>query len=99
MRETVLTTLLYKYNPYARFVVVLYIVGMLLLCMFICDIIPLYIIWTALCVWSIPLIYAGISKKSVFNFRAIDNRLLTLSSSFIKVGKERYPIQRSESVV
>ncbi|AEW03272.1 hypothetical protein A4D02_04470 [Niastella koreensis] len=93
MQETVLSTLIYKYNPYARFLVVLYIVSMLVLCLFICDIIPLYIMWTALCIWAIPLVYAGISKKTVFNFRCIDSRLLTLSPSAIKVGKERYPVK------
>lgn len=93
MRETVLTTLIYKYNPYARFLVVLYIVSMLIICLFTCDIIPLYIIWTALCIWAIPLVYAGISKKTVFNFRSLDSRLLTLSTSSIKVGKEQYPVK------
>jgi hypothetical protein len=52
----------------------------------------MYIIWLALCIWAIPLVYAAISKKTVFNFRALDNRLLTLSSSSIKIGKEKYPI-------
>jgi len=93
MQETVLSTLIYKYNPYARFLVVLYIVSMLLLCLFTCDIIPLYIIWTALCIWAIPLVYAGISKKTVFNFRSLDSRLLTLSNSVIKIGAERYPVK------
>jgi hypothetical protein len=93
MRETVLSTLIYKYNPYARFLLVLYIVSILLLCLFTCDIIPMYIIWTALCIWAIPLVYAGISKKTVFNFRSLDSRLLTLSPSFIKVGKAQYPVK------
>lgn len=93
MQGAVLSTLIYKYNPHARFLVVLYIVSMLLVCLFACDIIPMYIIWTALCIWAIPLVYAGISKKTVFNFRALDNRMLTLSSSFIKIGREQYPIK------
>jgi hypothetical protein len=93
MQETVLSTLIYKYNPYARFLVVLYIVSMLLVCLFICDIIPMYIIWMALCIWAIPLVYAGISKKTVFNFRALDSRPLILSTSFIKVGKEQYHVK------
>jgi hypothetical protein len=92
MQETVLTTLLYKYNPYARFIVVLYTVCIFLICLFACDKIPMYIIWLTLCIWAIPLVYGAISKKSVFNFRALDNRMLTLSSSNIKVGKEKYPI-------
>ena len=37
--------------------------------------------------------YAAVSKKTVFNFRALDSRFLTLSPSFIKVGKQKYPIQ------
>jgi hypothetical protein len=93
MQETVLSTLIYKYNPYARFLLVLYTVSMLLVCLFICDIIPMYIIWMALCIWAIPLVYAGISKKTVFNFRSLDSRLLTLSTSFIKVGIEQYPVK------
>ena len=93
MRETVLTTLLYKYNPYARFVTVLYIVSIFLICLFLCDVIPMYILWLTLCIWAMPLVYAGISKKTIFNFRALDDRLLTLSSSFIKVGREKYPIK------
>ena len=93
MQGIVLRTLIYKYNPYARFLAVLYIVSMLLIFLFTCDIIPMYILWTALCIWAIPLVYAGISKKTVFNFRSLDSRLLTLSPSFIKVGKEQYPIQ------
>jgi hypothetical protein len=38
-------------------------------------------------------VYAGISKKTVFNFRSLDSRLLTLSTSCIKVGKEQYPVK------
>jgi hypothetical protein len=53
----------------------------------------MYVIWLALCLWAIPLVYAAVSKKTVFNFRALDSRLLTLSPSFIKVGKQQYPIQ------
>ena len=93
MQETVLSTLIYKYNPYARFFMVLYIVSMLVLCLFISEIIPMYIIWTALCIWALPLVYAGISKKTVFNFRSLDSRLLTLSTSVIKVGQEQYPVK------
>lgn len=93
MQGPVLSTLVYKYNPYARFLVVLYLVSMLLVCLFIGDKIPPYILWTALCIWALPLVYAGISKKTVFNFRSLDSRLLTLSTAFIKVGKERYPVQ------
>src|SRR3954471_21763262 len=93
MRETVLTTLLFKYNPYARFVTVLYIVSIFLICLFLCDIIPMYIIWLTLCIWAIPLVYGAISKKTIFNFRALDSRQLTLSSSYIKIGGEKYPIK------
>ncbi len=93
MRETELTTLIYKYNPYARFLVVLYILCMFFLCMFLSDWLPMYVIWTALCIWAMPLVYAAISKKTVFNFRALDNRLLTLSPSFIRLGREYYPIK------
>jgi hypothetical protein len=91
MQETVLTTLIYKYNPYARFWVVLYIVSFFLISVFTFDQLPMYIVSLALCIWSMPLVYAGISKKTVFNFRALDSRLLTLSQSFIKVGGKRYP--------
>jgi len=93
MQETVLTTLIYKYNPYARFWVVLYILSIFLICVFLCDKIPMYIVWLVLCIWAIPLVYAGISKTTAFNFRALDRRLLTLTSAYIKVGKERYPIK------
>src|SRR4051812_44457891 len=93
MQQTVLSTLIYKYNPYARFLVVLYIVSMLLIFVFACEMIPMYIIWMALCTWAIPLVYAGISKKTVFNFRSIDKRLLILSPRFIKIGKEQYPVK------
>lgn len=93
MRDTELTTLIYKYNPYARFLVVLYIISMFLLCLFTSDWLPMYIIWLALCLWAIPLVYAAVSKKTVFNFRALDSCFLTLSPSFIKVGKQKYPIQ------
>jgi hypothetical protein len=92
MRETELTTLIYKYNPYARFFVVLYILGTYFICLFTRDLLPMYMIWMALCIWTIPLVYAGISKKTVFNFRALDTRQLTFSPSFIKVGKQQYPI-------
>ncbi|HEX6427778.1 MAG TPA: hypothetical protein VF008_08840 [Niastella sp.] len=92
MRETELTTLIYKYNPYARFFVVLYILSTYFICLFTRDLLPMYIIWLALCIWTIPLVYAGISKKTVFNFRALDTRQLTMSASYIKVGKEKYPI-------
>ena len=93
MRETELTTLIYKYNPYARFLVVLYIISMFFICLFTSDWLPMYIIWLALCLWAIPLVYAAVSKKTVFNFRALDSRFLTLSQSFIKVGKQQFPIQ------
>jgi hypothetical protein len=93
MRETELTTLIYKYNPYARFLVVLYIISMFFLCLFTSDWLPMYIIWLALCLWAIPLVYAAVSKKTVFNFRALDSRFLTLSAAFIKVGKQKFPIQ------
>lgn len=93
MRETELTTLIYKYNPYARFLVVLYIISMFFICVFASEWLPMYIIWLALCFWAIPLVYAAVSKKTVFNFRALDSRFLTLSSSFIKVGKQKYLIQ------
>jgi hypothetical protein len=92
MRETELTTLIYKYNPYARFLVVLYIISMFFICLFTSDWLPMYIIWLALCLWAIPLVYAAVSKKTVFNFRALDSRFLTLSQSFIKVGKQKFPI-------
>lgn len=92
MRETELTTLIYKYNPYARFLLVLYVISMFFICVLISDWLPLYVIWLALCLWAIPLVYAAVSKKTVFNFRALDSRLLTLSQSFIKVGKQQYPI-------
>lgn len=93
MQETVLTTLLYKYNPYARFLLFLYVISIFLLCLFVCDKIPMYIIWLALCVSAMPLIYGAISKKSVFNFRAWDSRMLTLSPSFIRVGINKYDIR------
>lgn len=93
MRETELTTLIYKYNPYARFLLVLYIISMFFICLFTSDWLPMYVIWLALCLWAIPLVYAAVSKKTVFNFRALDSRFLTLSQSFIKVGKQKFPIQ------
>jgi hypothetical protein len=93
MRETELTTLIYKYNPYARFLVVLYIISMFFICLLTSDWLPMYVIWLALCLWAIPLVYAAVSKKTVFNFRALDSRFLTLAPSFIKVGKQKYPIQ------
>lgn len=92
MRETELTTLIYKYNPYARFLVVLYIISMFFICLLISDWLPMYVIWMALCLWAIPLVYAAVSKKTVFNFRALDSRLLTLSQLFIKAGRQRFPI-------
>jgi hypothetical protein len=93
MRETELTTLIYKYNPYARFLMVLYMLGIFFICLFISDWLPSYIIWMVLCIWAIPLVYAAVSKKTAFNFRALDNRLLTLSPAFIKLGSAFYPIQ------
>lgn len=93
MRETELTTLIYKYNPYARFLVVLYIISMFFICLFTSNWLPMYVIWLALCLWAIPLVYAAVSKKTVFNFRALDSRFLTLAPSFIKVGKQKYPVQ------
>jgi hypothetical protein len=66
---------------------------MFFICLFTSDWLPMYIIWLALCLWAIPLVYAAVSKKTVFNFRALDSRFLTLSQSFIKVGKQQYPIQ------
>lgn len=93
MRETELTTLIYKYNPYARFLVVLYIISMFFICLFTSNWLPMYIIWLALCLWAIPLVYAAVSKKTVFNFRALDSRFLTLAPSFIKVGKQKFPVQ------
>jgi hypothetical protein len=93
MRETELTTLIYKYNPYARFLVVLYILSIFFICLFTSDWLPSYVIWMVLCIWAIPLVYAAVSKKTAFNFRALDSRLLTLSPSFIKVGREYYPIK------
>ncbi|OQP61031.1 hypothetical protein A3860_04745 [Niastella vici] len=93
MQETVLTTLIYKYNPYARFWIVLYILSIFLMCVLLCDQIPMYIIWLVLCIWAIPLVYAGISKMTVFNFRALDRRLLTLTSTYIRVGREKYSIK------
>jgi hypothetical protein len=92
MRENELTTLIYKYNPYARFFVVLYVLSIFFICLFTSDLLPMYIIWLALCLWAIPLVYAAISKKTVFNFRALDSRLLTFTPSFIKVGKQQFPI-------
>jgi hypothetical protein len=37
-----------------------------------------------------PLLYGAISKKTVFNFRAWDNRLLTLSPVRIWIGKQSF---------
>jgi hypothetical protein len=68
-------------------------VSIFLFCLFVADKIPMYIVWLALCLWAIPLVYAGVSKKTVFNFRSLDSRLLTLSSSAIRVGRERFPIR------
>jgi hypothetical protein len=93
MQEPVLTTLIYKYNPYARFWMVLYIVSFFLIGVFVFDQLPMYIVSLVVCIWSMPLVYAGISKRTAFNFRALDSRLLTLSQSYIKVGKKRYPTQ------
>jgi hypothetical protein len=93
MQETVLTTLFYKYNPYARFMFFLYVLSIFLLCLFVCDKIPIYIIWLVLCISAMPLVYGAISKKSIFNFRAWDSRMLTLSPSYIRVGTDKYHIQ------
>jgi len=93
MREPELTTLIYKYNPYARLFLVLYVISMFFICVFTSNWLPMYVIWLALCVWAIPLVYAAVSKKTVFNFRALDSRLFTLSPSLIQLGKERYPIE------
>ena len=93
MRETVLTTLLYKYNPYARFIIFLYISAFFLFCLFAFDHIPMYVIWLIVGMGAIPLVYAAISKKTAFNFRAWDNRLLSLSPSCIRIGKDRYDIR------
>jgi hypothetical protein len=92
MRETILTTLLYKYNPYARFVFFLYASSILVLYLFTCDKVAPYLINLGLCVMLLPLVYGAISKKSVFNFRAWDSRLLTLTSSYIQIGKQRFQI-------
>jgi hypothetical protein len=92
MRDTILTTLLYKYNPYARFIFFLYIISIFLLCLFVCDKIPMYIVWLLLCIAFMPLVYGAISKKSIFNFRSWDNRLLTFSPSFIRIGNQKYDI-------
>jgi hypothetical protein len=70
----------------------LYILGTYFICLFTSDLLPMYIIWMGLCILTIPLVYAAISKKTVFNFRALDSRQLTFSPSFIKVGKQKYPI-------
>lgn len=93
MRETELTTLIYKYNPYARFLVVLYILSIFFICLFTSDWLPSYVIWMVLCIWAIPLVYAAVSKKTAFNFRVLDSRLLTLSPTFIKLGSAFYPIK------
>src|SRR5438105_13126311 len=90
MRQTVLTTLLYKYNPYARFILFIYVLVVLLLYLLTCDKVPVYIICLALCITALPLVYGAISKKTIFNFRAWDSRLLTLSSSCIQVGKKKF---------
>ncbi|WP_207511997.1 hypothetical protein [Longitalea luteola] len=93
MPETVLTTVIYKYNPYARFIVVLYIVSMLVLCALVSEVIPMYIVWLALCFWAMPLVYGAISQKTVFNFRTIDNRRLTFTAAYIQVGHQKYSIR------
>lgn len=90
MRETTLTTLLYKYNPYARFVFFLYASTILVLYLLTCDKVPPYLINLGLCVMLLPLVYGAIFKRSVFNFRAWDSRLLTLSTSYIQIGKQRF---------
>jgi len=92
MRETKLTTLIYKYNPYARFIFFLYLLGLFLFGVFAIDYIPMYIVWLVICVWSIPLVYGAISKKTVFNFSAWDNDLLALSPSVIWVGKQKFTV-------
>jgi hypothetical protein len=92
MRNTILTTLLYKYNPYARFILCLYASFILVLYMFTCDKVPPYLINLGLCVMLMPLVYGAISKKTIFNFRAWDNRPLTLASSYIQIGKQQFSV-------
>jgi hypothetical protein len=92
MRETNLSTLLYKYNPYARFVFFIYATSIVLLYLFTCDKLPPYIITMGLCIATLPVVYGAIFKKSIFNFRAWDSRMLTLASSYIQIGKQRYNI-------
>jgi len=92
MRNTILTTLLYKYNPYARFILCLYASFILVLYMFTCDKVPPYLINLGLCVMLMPLVYGAISKKTIFNFRAWDNRPLTLASSYIQIGKQQFNV-------
>lgn len=92
MRETSLSTVLFKYNPYARFVFVIYVTFVVFLFVLTCDKLPTYIINMGLCVSALPVVYGAISQKSIFNFRAFDSRLLTLASSYIQVGKQRYNI-------
>ena len=93
MRETELTTLVYKYNPYARFVFFLYLLVIFLFFLIAIDLIPMYIIWLVFCVWAIPLVYGAVSKKTVFNFRAWDKNMLTISPSCIWVGRQRFDVK------
>lgn len=92
MRNTTLITLLYKYNPYARFLLCLYASFILALYIIFCDKVPVYLINLGLCVMLMPLVYGAISKKTIFNFRAWDSRPLTLASSYIRIGKQQFNV-------
>lgn len=92
MRNIFLTTLLYKYNPYARFILCLYTSLILVLYMLTCNRVPVYLINLGLCASLLPLVYGAISKKTIFNFRAWDSRSFTMASSYIQIGRQQFNV-------
>jgi hypothetical protein len=92
MRNTVLTTSLYKYNPYARFYLLVYVFFFFMVCWIVSGYVASYIIWMVIDLAALPLLYGAISQKTIFNFRAWDSRQLRLSATTISIGDERFAI-------
>lgn len=97
-RETEVKLRFYRYRPYARLFLLLYIAAIVLFFFFFQTAAAgnrwLVILFTAFLL--IPPLWGALRPRSLFSLRRIDDRLLVLTPGAIQLGSRRIPLEQVE---
>lgn len=88
MKENTLTTVFYKYNPYATWIIIGYII-LVIGFFFASATFPEPVTAAGAIILFLMPVYAAVKKRSFLKLRTWDPRSLILSSSYIQVGGQR----------